>query len=376
MNDIASLTGPTIAAHLSAVLKQPVMLESSQSLTAAGNSETPLSIVNKLSLRLGNGTRKQIVLRQLNPGEYGLEQPEDRARHILYLARTAAQVPGYAELLDFGVFDATGRLHSLSGCGEFYVLEEFVEGRRYGEEFDTLRSACAASDRDRDVARSLADYLAALHRIDGHEDRTLYRRALRDLVGGGEGVMGLIDGYPPAFADRHSDLLQQLELACVAGVQRLRGTTRKVRATHGDFHPWNILLDTDGDIRTIDKSRADPNDPAVDVGSMLMNYLMLAFWQCWHGGAQRSLTTPAGIVLARDFLTRYRNASDDEGIARALPVYTAMRSAAVASPVFYPDMPEKLRTNVFSFATELAVLPEIDPDMETLTALFARWSGR
>ncbi|NIQ82065.1 MAG: hypothetical protein GTN93_29110, partial [Anaerolineae bacterium] len=52
-------------------------------------------------------------------------------------------------------------------------------------------------DESRVIA--LADYLADIH-ADKNPDPALYRRRIRDVMGHGEGIVGIIDSYPPEFA--------------------------------------------------------------------------------------------------------------------------------------------------------------------------------
>ena len=319
-------------------------------------NEMPLSNVKVCSLKNAPEGVKRVVIRKMNAGPFGMEELEDRARHVLFCGRTYDSMPQHPSIIDFGFVDQDGGMTSISGVQDFFILEEFIEGSIYGEDFSKLQGSRKVTESMLNSVDVLADYLAKLHSEPVESDVFRYRRALRDVVGSGEGVIGLIDGYPESFHTMFGEVLNELEVTCLKSMQRLRNRPHRLRRVHGDFHPWNIIFDQSNTLWTIDKSRADLNDPAIDVGSMLMNYLMLGLLQENYKVA---------FQLARRFLGTYLELTHDLEILQTLPLYTGMRAAAVASPIFYPDISKKNRLEAFKVGNLIANLESLDYDLET-----------
>lgn len=73
----------------------------------------------------------------------------------------------------------------------------------------------------------LARYLGELHAPIRHADAAVrYRRAIRDLVGSGEGIFGIVDAYPDDLLD---DRVRRIEAACTTWRQKLRGRHHRAR---------------------------------------------------------------------------------------------------------------------------------------------------
>lgn len=98
-----------------------------------------------------------------------------------------------------GGFTKEGELLSLGRAEEFLHLTRYVPGRPYALDLQRIASSEELSDFDENRAVALADYLADIH-ARKKPDPVLYRRRIRDLLGHGEGIMGMMDGYPPDFA--------------------------------------------------------------------------------------------------------------------------------------------------------------------------------
>ena len=72
---------------------------------------------------------------------------------------------------------------------------------------------------------------------------------------------------------------------------------------HGDFHPFNLLVDDTGQVTVLDWSAALIGPRAYDVA---FTSLMLAEPPLLVGGALRPLLRAAGRLLSRRFVRRYR----------------------------------------------------------------------
>jgi Phosphotransferase enzyme family len=298
-----------------------------------------------------DGRPASVVVRTASPvGPF--HHPEDAARQLLWYARVSG-LPRQPRVLAIGTKDGASQWRRLVGQPTIAVVEEFAPGTPYARDLDRIRVRATLTPRDEDRAGALARYLAGIHR-DRRADRAAYLRGLRELVGGMEGIMSIIALYPRPFLVRHRELLVRLQCEVARRAVDLEYSDRPVARVHGDFHPGNILFADDGELSVIDRGRIEYDEPAVDVGAALVNYIALGLRAPGLAGPARA--------LGQRFLDEYLGAAADPGIAAALPVHTAMRVAAIASPAFYPDTSDGVRTAMLGAGIKIASYRKLCPD--------------
>ncbi|MFT3774231.1 MAG: phosphotransferase [Minicystis sp.] len=308
-------------------------------------------------LRYRAGDReKRCVLHTMAPNWFGHDRRCDRAALVLLAADTYEAVPRHTRVLDVGAIDARGELVSLRGDGEFWLLTEYADGTLYARDLRALEERGRATERDVDRARVLAGYLVALHGAPFTGPKELYHRALRDLVGSGEGIFGIADSYPedgPVPFAR----LAGIERRCVDYRWRLRGREARLRRTHGDFHPYNILFREGTDFTLLDASRGGSGDPADDLAALTINYVLGAVV---YPGAWREGLAPVWEA----FWTRYLEGSGDREVLEVIPPFFAWRALVVASPVWYPALTPEMRDALLGFAEGMLEAGRFDPFAE------------
>jgi hypothetical protein len=298
------------------------------------------------------------VVSRTRPAQgFGHDYPADRAWQALYGHPAYNAFPRHVRSVDVGVIDADGCLASVAGAVEFFQLVEKAEGTLYWRDLDGLLDG-AVRPLDLGRARALAEFLATAHAVKRVEP-TLYARRIRELVGHGECVMGIVDSLPHPWPPLPPERCEALERDLVGWRWRLRGRAHRLSRTHGDFHPWNILFRADVDFSLLDRSRGEWGEPADDVAALGINYLFF--------GLRRAARQGAGGVaepfrtLFDAFLSTYLECTHDDEILDVLPPFLAFRALVVAHPRWYPDLPVPVREALIHLATSLAAGRRFDP---------------
>jgi hypothetical protein len=293
------------------------------------------------------GKLRSVVLHSATANSFGHDRRSDRAAEALLAADTFGTIPGHVQVLDVGAFDFEGGVVSLRRTGEFYLLSEWAEGRLYAED---LRRIANTGLEARDLSRldRLLDYLLALHqnqvsRLHARE------RALRDLLGSGEGIFGIVDSYPRITPGVTRGRLQRIERQCHDWRWRLKDIGRPLVRIHGDFHPFNLLFDAGDELRLLDTSRGSLGDAADDVSCLTLNFVFFAL-------GRESAWRDAFSALWARFWDGYL-ARGDAGVLEVAAPYFAWRALVLANPVWYPELSAEARGALLGFV-ELALEAE------------------
>ncbi|NJD68896.1 MAG: aminoglycoside phosphotransferase family protein, partial [candidate division NC10 bacterium] len=209
-----------------------------------------------------NGTPRSYVLSTMRGGSgFGHDHKADRAGTLIWAHDAFGRLARHVQSGDVGFFTYEGQLQSAGRADEYFLLMEKVEGAAYWLDLERIRAAGTATEPDFDRARALSDYLADIHAQKGRDEQ-LYFRRIRDLIGHGEGIMGILDGYPTDYPLLPSEQQYIVESGCVAWRQYLKEKSARLSIVHGDFHPWNILFRKGTDFTLLDRSRGEWGDPA------------------------------------------------------------------------------------------------------------------
>jgi aminoglycoside phosphotransferase (APT) family kinase protein len=221
------------------------------------------------------------------------------------------------------------------------LLTEFLAGEPYAQSLRRVADGSSLEASDELRVDRLVEYLVALH-AETLSQPFARERALRDLFGSGEGIFGIVDGYPQAAPGVSEGQLRRLEALCGDWRWRLKRIERPLVRTHGDFHPFNVLFDDADQPVLLDASRGCAGEPADDVTCMALNYPFFAL--------ERSGTWPRFSVLWYRFWSRYLELSEDDGVLRVAAPFLAWRALVLASPLWYPKLSADARTRLLAFA--------------------------
>lgn len=300
------------------------------------------------------GEAERAVLETVRPEGFGHDHFSDRAAVLLWQHSAFNTLPKHVRSIDVGSFASDCvTLRSLGDCCEFFILTEFVEGVPYHSDLDRIKDTGGLTDLDEERCLALSDYLVEIHSVKNKDAPGLYVRRIRDLNGHGEGIFGLTDSYPNGLDYADQKFFVNFEKECIEWRWRLKQKTHRLSQVHGDFHPWNIIFRRGLDYTVLDRSRGEWGEPADDVGTMTVNYIVYSL---------QAFGRMDGPFL-RLFLLFWRNyldkTGDDEILSVVQPFY-AWRSLVIASPIWYPNLSTDVRKRIFRFATRVLKAKKFD----------------
>jgi streptomycin 6-kinase len=350
-----SITPVKLQAYLAAALGRRVEAVSIHRLSGpvdAGDEKTygygdPLRIDYTL-----DGQPRRAVLHTMKPNRFGHEHRADRAAILLWSHDAFNRLPRHVASLNVGAFDRRGDLVPLHDIDEVFLLTEYVEGTEYARDLHRLRDGAALTDLDLARADALCDYLLQIHQRRG-TDPPLYTRRVRELIGHGECIMGLIDSYPRGHWFIAPALLESIERKAVAWRWRIKDRTHRLCQVHGDFHPWNILFGDGAGFHVLDRSRGEWGEPADDVTSITLNYV-------FESVQATGRVEGAFATLFDRFWQRYLAAGDRE-LLEVAPPFIAWRGLVMASPVWYPQLRDESRRKLFNMIEAVLDAPAFEP---------------
>ncbi|MCC6553650.1 MAG: phosphotransferase [Polyangiaceae bacterium] len=320
--------------------------------------------------RTAEGER-EAVFRTMMPNWFGHDRRADRAALAILAADTYGRMPRHVQVLDVGALGGPEGAVSLGGAGELYLITTYAAGSLYAQDLAAIEARSSATLLDAARQHALCQYLVELHTpFDSWGSGSpggalrprpplpepapeLYTRAIRDLLGSGEGIFGIVDSYPPG-GPVPRERLDALERRCLAFRHRLRGRERRLRRTHGDYHPYNVLFREGVDFTVLDASRGAAGDPADDVVAMSINYFFRGVLtpSCWARGMK---------PLWDAFWQTYLSATGDEELLSVAAPFIAWRALVLASPVWYPTVSPAARDAILAFAESALDSTSFDP---------------
>jgi aminoglycoside phosphotransferase (APT) family kinase protein len=295
-----------------------------------------------------DGAPRRAVVETVRPGPFGHEHMADRAQSLLWAHDAFRRLPRHVASLDVGAVRASGELVPLGSAEELFMLAEFVEGAEYADDLLKLRAGQALAPLDEARCDALCDYLVEIHRVAG-SDPGLYVRRIRELVGHGECIFGVVDSYPG-----EERILQKIEHRCIDWRWRLKRRAWRLRQVHGDFHPWNIMFRQGADFSVLDRSRGEWGDAADDVTCLALNYL---FFSLQRSGKLEG----AFAALWHRFWERYLERTRDAELLEVAGLFFAFRGLVMANPLWYPALDAGVRRQLLNFIARVLDEERFDP---------------
>ena len=351
-----------IAEYLKQVYRKDIIVTGTGKLGETEEGLKEFGYGKPLLIRFSaDGEAKSAVLSSMRTeGGFGHDHFSDRAQILIWQHATFNRLPEHVRSIDCGYFTHDGRLKSAGDAEEYFLLMEEVEGVEYFLDLERIRKD-GATELDVARASALSGYLADIH-ARKHDSRELYVRRIRDLVGHGECIMGLMDSYPDDLDFITGNELAEIERSCVDWRWKLKSGTDRLCMVHGDFHPWNVMFREGTDFTVLDRSRGEWGEAADDLSSMTTNYIFYSLQE--HGRLDHDFKR-----MYDRFMENYLAETGDWDVLKVIQLFYAFRGLVVASPVWYPNLDRDVRVKLFNFIRN--VLSEDEFDYKNVNSYFS-----
>jgi thiamine kinase-like enzyme len=312
-----------------------------------------------------NGKKEAFVLRTKRPEGFSHDYPADRAASFLIQHCLSSMLPKHNESFDvIGVAKKKKKkLVSIGECNEFFHLARFAEGDSYMEELYKIKDSLCLNRTDLYKAGSLSDYLASIHSkkflyTSKDKDKnalakSMYKRHLRDCIGHGEMLLGVLDTYPDNLEWTGREEFAKICSLANSLREGLKDSYKRLSLVHGDFHPGNILF-KGINFELLDASRELYGEPADDLTALGINYI-------WLSVMERGSFNGSFKALFEKFWNNYLKQTKDYEINSFAPLFFAFRSVVVAHPLFYKGQSNDCRRKMFNFAVNVLEDKEFNP---------------
>ncbi|MBS7622696.1 aminoglycoside phosphotransferase family protein, partial [Candidatus Bathyarchaeota archaeon] len=308
------------------------------------------------------GEARRVIMRVVRGDTgWGHDYLSDRCGALLLQHRLFKKAPAGTcpSSLDVAALMADGSLRSIGDSVEFLHFVEEVQDSEwvpYSSDLLRISERGCVTEGDSARVRAIVDYLARLHATK-RPDRNLYMRHIRDLIGHGEMLMGVIDTYPPPdkLDFTSAKELEWIETQSVRWRNRIKNRYHRCSRIHGDVHPFgNVRFREDGSMLALDLSREEFGEPADDLAGMSINYLFFSVWK--HG----ELVEPFKDLFEM-FIDYYLERTKDKEILEVMAPFYAFRGVVVAHPLYYPELEKSSRAKIFNFILNVLAEDRFDP---------------
>jgi len=341
-------------------------LKTKAELVASSINKYSISSNRLVKLTTKTGCELLAVVRDAEIGSQGFEFEPDAWREILWAHREGRKGDTRPAAEALIVWTDRGAI-AVEEFRGVWLIERFVLGDTYANLLQNLSSKGEDVTETKLILPELIDWLRRLHSNRVNNSKW-YQRRLRNLVGAGDGFLGVIDSYYSANETPDSQVnewLIDVERSLPLWRHELRRYSHRLCRIHGDYHPWNIIVSPKDCVRVIDSARDGWGDPADDVAALGVNYLFF--------GIQASDYQSSWLKQFQEFISGYVKVTQDKELIKIIPPFLAHRLIVLGSPQWYPNLSQNLRRKFVGFARELIINRNVLTQLNQLVECAQRW---
>jgi hypothetical protein len=297
---------------------------------------------------------EQVVLRTVLKDGLSRERRADWSCNLLANHDRSKELSHHEPFVNIGTFAPKSKSFSLEQDNEFFLITPYVSGVLYAQDLCQISDTQNLEHWDKEHVVALADYLAEIHAVK-KSDMVRYQQRIRNLLGYGEGLMGILDSYYSDPELTSPGDLEEIEKQCVAWRWRSKGFHHRLSHVHGDFHPWNVQFQEDSASMLLDYSKSQWGEPADDVSAMTISYILFSLRR------EGALTTPFRQLYSL-FWEHYLGVTQDQEILRIIQPFYVWRVLAAASPVWSSSLSLPVRKMLLRFVKNMLASEDFDPE--------------
>ncbi|WP_010605695.1 aminoglycoside phosphotransferase [Pseudoalteromonas maricaloris] len=279
------------------------------------------------------------ILKRLKITSLGQFSAEKLEQRVGYIESNSNKTPNHAKVIC--VFN--------SSDNEFkWILEEYISGLTLGDFIE--RNSCGFNNESKVTELiKLIQYYLSFNQKEVISDKVLAIASINEMIQDFDGVVNVFDLYPDGVFNEE---ILDFEKALISHSRLLKKKTNgTVIVSHGDFHPWNIMI-SGGDIYTVDRSRSLWNSPANDVACIIINLFVASLLSRDEEIGEAIFNFSKGVWL------KCISESDLKcEILLAFSYFSCSRLPAICCPVFYPGISDLKRRALLKVGTEFLNRP-------------------
>ncbi len=305
-------------------------------------------------------TKQRLILKSLFTENLGMDHYSDRAASLIKSHDNYNKMPNHVKSYDVISQNKDKSLLSLDGAKEFYILMDEAKGDDLFKDFKKIKETKKLDYKIKNKIVIISNFLAELHK-NKNKSVSLYRRKIRDTLGSGESLIGILDMHP----DSSFKIFEKKWLAIVKKSIDFWNKSRRLHdrlcEIHGDYHPGNLWFENEK-FTVLDRARGRFGEPADDIAAFIINPIMY------------SLITENGFKgdfkdIFDLFWNNYFKRTGDKEMRKIIAPYIAFRIAVVTNPIVYNDdffggskKSNFIRLKLINFALNILKDSEFNPN--------------
>lgn len=345
-NEIAQINIEKLSSFLSKVLNKRIERVDLKPLGLGSHSYSYLVNIPEIN--------ENIVLKFiLGDGGWGHEYISDRLNLLSFQHIYGSNLSNSLNSYGIGIINSDDEIIFFDDVEEvFQVIDCFPKESLLLTHYLSKSFNSSNEKRIYKIIEDSATWLAKLHstpiKINLSLSKDLYKRHIRNLVGHGEMVLGVLDQFPEPNDNKfvNEKQLVKIEKLFIDWRYRLKYNSSRIKRIHGDFHSNNILVIPNEKLIFLDFSREAYGESADDVSCFIGFIIYISFLE------HQSLIEPY-LDLIKIFLSNYENSTLDSNLKSIIPPFLAYRLLAKCNPRLYKSLSDEIRKKIIDVTIRL-----------------------